>query len=103
MIENRKLTFLSIRISYNQNKIKYALILQENMDTSKISDIGILEITEELFQRLGNRNISINELKSIHFKLKYLYIGYYRVLIPTLCQYKRGACLSHLSYFHPFK
>lgn len=69
VIENRKLTFLSIRISYNQNKIKYALILQENMDTSKISDIGILEITEELFQRLGNRNISINELKSIHFHL----------------------------------
>jgi hypothetical protein len=67
VIENRKLTFLSIRISYNQNKIKYALLLQENI--ANLNDTGILEITEEFFRRIGNRNISIKDLKSIHFHL----------------------------------
>jgi hypothetical protein len=68
-IETRKLIFLSIRISYKQDKAKYALIIQENIDNSRLDNSGIFKIAEEFFQRLNNRDISINELKSIHFHL----------------------------------
>ena len=35
-LETKKLIYLSIRISFIQNKAKYALVLRENMDSYKI-------------------------------------------------------------------
>jgi len=65
-IEERKLVFISIRISYKNIKTKYALVLQENIDITKLDSS---EITKEFFNRLNNRKVNIDDLSSIHFHM----------------------------------
>jgi len=63
---HKKLVNLSIRISHKDIKLKYALILQDNVNYVSLDPNNI---TNLFFIRLNKRNIDINHLTSIHIHL----------------------------------